>query len=104
MTTIPPTWTELEAAGYVFEYRTTCRGCGRQIEFWKTPSGRWMPVEICPEMGGQRMAHWGLCPKADEFRRQSVKVDTKQEESQMSKKQKAKAKQQRVPQTGRLFT
>jgi hypothetical protein len=91
---IPPTWKELEAAGYEWHSRTLCRGCGQEIEWWRTPSGRWMPIELVPEMGGQRMAHWGLCPKADEFRKQAIRSDAKTVE--ISKKQEPKDTQRKL--------
>lgn len=103
MNTIPPTWKELEAAGYVWQSRTNCKNCGKEMEWWTSPAGRWIPVELVAEAGGKRMVHTMLCPKADQFQRQAVTEGFKSDEDNLSKKQKGKAKY-RKEQTGRLFT
>ncbi len=52
-----------------------CRGCGEYIVWLKTKNGKNMPVE--PETVDhdddefdhtKHEAHWGNCPKADQFR------------------------------------
>jgi hypothetical protein len=45
---------------------TKCTGCGAEIEFWRTPTGKFIPLD-----SGTLVAHWGTCPKADEFRKKN---------------------------------
>lgn len=56
---------------------TTCKGCGRQIEWIRTEAGKRMPVDpepltvILPDgrlVSGYR-PHWVTCPQAAQFRR-----------------------------------
>lgn len=103
MNTIPPTWKELEAAGFVWQSRTNCKNCGREMEWWKSPSGRWIPVELVAEAGGARMVHTMLCPKADQFQRQAVTDSFQEDEVKMSKKEREKARYRRNAKTGTLF-
>jgi len=101
MNSIPPTWTELEEAGYVWESRTNCKYCGKEIEFWRSPAGRWIPVELAPEMGGARMLHTMLCPKIDRFQRQAVKEELEQDVKKLTNKRAGKDRYQRTQ--ARLF-
>src|SRR5208337_2012614 len=41
----PTTIEELKAAGYTFENDARCK-CGEPIEWWKTPRGKMMPMEV----------------------------------------------------------
>ncbi len=84
--TIPPTWTELEEAGYVWQSRTTCKACGREMEWWVSPAGRWLALELAPEMGGARTLHTLLCPKAGQFQRQSVKTQLREDAKKLTNK------------------
>lgn len=61
----PKTETELRAAGYEppKEGSTHCRGCGAEIEFWRTPKGKIIPLDA-----GTLESHWATCPKAKDFR------------------------------------
>jgi hypothetical protein len=59
---------ELRAAGYTFDNDAHCRGCGAAIEWWKTPKGKMIPMDVTPE--GDCEAHWANCPKAKDFRNQ----------------------------------
>ena len=60
----PKTDTELVAAGYEFENKVKCRACGADIEFWLTPRGKHMPLDV-----GTLEPHWSTCTKAGEFRK-----------------------------------
>ncbi len=55
---------DLIAAGYKFDNRARCRGCGAEIEFWQTPRGKYIPLD-----SGTLEPHFGTCPNADEFRK-----------------------------------
>jgi hypothetical protein len=63
----PETIDELKAAGYVFQDQAACRGCGAAIEFWKTPSGKLMPIDV--DIDGNCESHFGTCPRAKDFRK-----------------------------------
>ena len=68
---------------------STCKGCGAEVLWVKTPAGKSMPLDAAPVTlwvvendGGKlvsadvrargviaRRSHFETCPKADEFRR-----------------------------------
>jgi hypothetical protein len=60
----PRTDIDLTAQGYEYESKTRCRGCGAEIEFWRTPKGKHMPLDP-----GTLEPHWAHCPKAEAFRK-----------------------------------
>ena len=60
----PRTDTELEAAGYEFENKATCRGCSAEIEWWRTPKGKAIPLDP-----GTLEPHWATCKAASQFRK-----------------------------------
>jgi hypothetical protein len=59
----------------------TCRGCGADIAWFKTPGGKAMPMNrgaqpIARPLGGNTTAeystddtHWATCPQRDQFKR-----------------------------------
>lgn len=63
MSTFPTTETGLKEAGYTFENTGTCRGCGAEIAWYRTPKGKAIPLDE-----GTLIPHWGTCPNADDFR------------------------------------
>lgn len=56
---------ELELDGYRFTGRSRCRSsrCGRTIGWWKTPSGKSLPLD--PDT---LQPHWATCPGASHFK------------------------------------
>ena len=64
----PKNLDELRKAGYKFVFARACAGCGKHIEFWKTPAGRMLPMEI-ESFNGIVTPHWATCPKAKDFKR-----------------------------------
>jgi hypothetical protein len=62
----PATLEELKAAGYVFDNDSACRGCGGPIQWWKTPKGKFMPMDV--DLDGNSKPHWATCPNAKDFR------------------------------------
>ncbi len=60
----PTTETELKNQGYVYDNTAKCRGCGSEINWYRTPKGKMIPLD--PEL----TPHWSTCPKADQFRRE----------------------------------
>jgi len=58
----PKTEAELITAGYHFESVGICRGCHAKFEWWQTPKGRMMPLDI-----GTLEPHWATCPQRELF-------------------------------------
>lgn len=65
----PKTSDELKAAGYSFDNDATCRGCGADIEWWTTPSGKRMPMDPMDRGTSEARSHWSTCPDAPSFRK-----------------------------------
>lgn len=65
----PKTLDELKAAGYRFDGHSNCRGCADIIEWWITPRGKRMPMDV--QVDGSVKSHWVTCPKAADFRREN---------------------------------
>ena len=81
MTNFPRSREALRAAGYEFQRRTRCRGCGQTIEFYLTPRGKFIPMQVDKD-AKTMLPHWEKCPKVADFRRekemkQEVKVEVK---------------------------
>lgn len=66
----PKTFSALKAAGYVFQNDGRCRGCQRDLEWWRTPSGRKMPFDPMDASKDESPAvpHHATCPNVEEFR------------------------------------
>jgi len=61
----PKTETDLRAAGYDPPLHSVkCQRCKAEIEFWRTPSGKQIPLD-----SGTLEPHFATCPFADEFRK-----------------------------------
>lgn len=61
----PKTETGLREAGYEPPKSSThCTGCGAEIEFWRTPKGKQIPLDA-----GTLEAHRATCPNAEDFRK-----------------------------------
>src|ERR1700756_5787733 len=65
----PDTIDALIAAGYKFEDHGHCRGCGAAIEWYVTPKGKMMPMDVDPD--GNCESHFGTCPEAKKFRKEN---------------------------------
>jgi hypothetical protein len=71
----PATSDRLKAEGYEYDNDGFCRGCGELIEWWITPNGKKMPMEVVKTAIIQhatadvRQPHFASCPKAADFRR-----------------------------------
>src|SRR5271165_3465330 len=48
MMTFPTTRTQLEGNYWTLQRRGFCRSCGRESEWWTTPSGRWQLLSVVP--------------------------------------------------------
>jgi hypothetical protein len=65
----PRTLDEMTTAGYKFDNHATCRGCGDDIEWWITPTGKKIPMNIMDRGASTATAHWATCPEQDSFRK-----------------------------------
>lgn len=70
----PTSRTWLEQNGFSLEVRRRCSGqrCRADIEFWRTPSGRLMPLNIVGEGTLMLQPHWQSCPDQQKFRMKPV--------------------------------
>jgi hypothetical protein len=64
----PATVEELRTAGYKYDRYSYCSGCGALIEWWTTPRGKKMPMDVT-DSGGKVQSHFATCPKAAQFRK-----------------------------------
>jgi hypothetical protein len=64
----PKTLEELKAAGYKYNGDGTCRSrkCEARIEWWITPRGKKIPLDI--DGKGNITPHWSTCPAVKDFR------------------------------------
>lgn len=65
----PQTLNELKAANYSFSDYATCRGCGADLEWWITPSGKKIPMDPMTSGDSKAVPHWSTCSNADDFRK-----------------------------------
>lgn len=65
----PKTIDELVKAGYKHENVASCRGrtCTARIEWWITPSGKKLPLDV--DAKGNVEPHWAHCPDSKDFRK-----------------------------------
>jgi hypothetical protein len=66
----PKNCVELREAGYKFAFEVKCKGCGKQIEFWRTPMNRMLPLDR-DVITGKVTPHWATCEQAERFRRRT---------------------------------
>jgi hypothetical protein len=59
---------EMWAQGYQFAGHGECAGCHDQIEWWRTPQGRHIPMNRMCESTSPAIAHWATCPESGQFR------------------------------------
>lgn len=63
----PTNLDQLRDAGYRHENCARCRACKVSIEFWRTPLGKIIPLEIDDK--GKVTPHFANCPEASQFRK-----------------------------------
>lgn len=62
---------EMRSQGYTFLNHGECDGCHEQIEWWRTPQKRQMPMNRMPELYTPAVPHWANCPEAGHFRKKA---------------------------------
>jgi hypothetical protein len=60
---------DLIPSGYTFEDYSHCRGCGAEIDWYRTPNGKKMPFDHMDKGSSPAVPHWSTCPEADSFRK-----------------------------------
>ena len=63
----PKSLEELKAAGYVFSNHAACKGCGATVEWFTTPKGKKMPMDV--DTAGNVVSHFSTCKNAEDFRK-----------------------------------
>jgi hypothetical protein len=71
----PKNLSEMKPAGYKFESHARCKGCGEQIEWWSTPRGKKIPMNVMETGSHAAVAHWTTCSEAPLFRDEAKKKD-----------------------------
>jgi hypothetical protein len=61
---------DLRAAGYTFKNETRCIPCETTIEWWRTPAGKFMPLNY-----HTAQPHWITCKDPNRFRRKASGAD-----------------------------
>ena len=64
-----------------------CRGCGADIEWWKTPTGRALPMNPMPTPETPAVAHWATCTDPNRFRRTKTKTPAGSQPNQSSREE-----------------
>lgn len=65
----PATFDAMKAAGYRFDNHARCKGCGEDIEWWITPRGKSLPMNLMPHPDSPAISHWSTCEEAPLFRK-----------------------------------
>ncbi len=82
----PSTRKTLYAAGYARDLQAPsrpCKLCGVKIEFWRTPEGKLMPLEVDPlsmPNAPMLLCHFATCPEAEKFRKPQHQPRPRQKE------------------------
>jgi hypothetical protein len=60
---------ELVRDGYAQKTQSAvCKGCSADIEWWKTPKGKSIPMDPMPDERSRAVAHWTTCPNRKQFK------------------------------------
>ena len=102
MSAWPATRQWLVENGFTLEVRRRCSGkkCGMTIEFWRTPSGRLMPLNLADYRDQSSLRpHWEVCADQREFRGKP----TEEKPVKLAKQQTAVKQRKEKVESGRLF-
>ncbi|HLH35993.1 MAG TPA: hypothetical protein VKX41_15075 [Alloacidobacterium sp.] len=56
----PKTLEEMKSFGYRFEGHGNCSSCGAEIEWWTTPHGKKLPVNLMDKPSDLVKPHWAI--------------------------------------------
>lgn len=65
----PRTREALEESGFIRKAYTRCQGCGAAMEFWRTKTGKSLPMDPMPNPDSRAASHYATCPFAERFRK-----------------------------------
>lgn len=65
----PQTFDGMQAAGYRFDNHARCRACKEDIEWWTTPRGKKIPMNLMPNPDSKAISHFSTCSDAPLFRK-----------------------------------
>lgn len=69
----PSTFADLGPAGYRYAGHGTCKGCAASIEWWLTPAGKRIPLNLMYNGGRSPVIpHHSTCPNVEQFRKQKA--------------------------------
>jgi hypothetical protein len=68
MSSFPKNRHEMERMGYRKTGDAVCKGCGANIEWWKTTAGKPIPYDPIRGDYDAAVAHWATCPNAKDFK------------------------------------
>ena len=57
----PKTLNEMKTMGYRFERHGRCRDCGHGVEWWQTPTQKWVRMNIMAHGESEAIAHGTTC-------------------------------------------
>ena len=57
------------AAGYTFSNHGVCKACKQEIEWWKTPRQKPIPMDLMQKPDSQAVSHFATCNDAPLFRK-----------------------------------
>jgi hypothetical protein len=70
-------------AGYTFIADSTCKGCKRPIQWWKTMNGKNCPFDPIAGDHDLTTVHWATCPQSKNFKadaREDAKLEAAKQE------------------------
>lgn len=65
----PATRYEMEERGYQFKHAAPCKGCAKSIHWYRTPTGRMMPMDPMDGPDSPAVSHFSTCPEASRFKK-----------------------------------
>lgn len=65
----PKTFDDMKPAGYTFDNDAVCRGCGDEIEWWITPTGKKLPMNPMSSGSTPAISHFTTCSDVGSFRK-----------------------------------
>ncbi len=66
---LPLTRAEMIAGGYTFSNKAPCKGCGEEIEWWSSPKGARLPMNVMTKDPSGAIIHLETCSSSAEFRK-----------------------------------
>ncbi len=68
MSNFPQTRDAMRRAGYEFLNEVDCKSCHARIEWWRTPGGKKIPMDVPKTDHSHIVTHWSTCKHPDQHR------------------------------------